>query len=220
MTKNGDLHGSVPDKAAIALILIDVINDLEFDGGEDLLRSALPMARAIAALKQRAKAAGIPVIYVNDNFGKWQADKNNLLEHCLQEEVRGRPVVELLKPDEDDYFVLKPKHSGFFSTTLDILLAYLKVQTLILTGVAGNICVLFTANDAYMRDFRLFVPSDCVSSESPEENQHALRQMADVLEADTRPSTDLDLDAIRRTSEDPRTVPSSESQSEDIVHRA
>src|SRR6185503_11400451 len=106
----------------------------------------------------------IPAIYVNDNFGKWQSDFKKTLEHVLTEGCRGRPVAEILQPDEEDYFVLKPKHSGFFSTTLEILLEYLEVKTLILTGIAGNNCVLFTANDAYMRDLHLVVPADCVVS--------------------------------------------------------
>src|SRR3954466_15852292 len=179
--KNEDLHGNVPDKAAVALLLIDVINDLEFENGEQLLRHALPAARKIAELKERARAAKVPVIYVNDNFGRWQSDFKKLLEHCLAEDVRGRPVAELLKPDEDaDYFVLKPKHSGFFSTTLDILLDYLQVKTLVLTGLTGDICVLFTASDAYMRDFHLYVPADCVASADPEENEHALEHMRRV----------------------------------------
>ncbi len=138
--KNDDLHGNVPDTADVALILIDVINDLEFDSGEEVLRHALPMAEQIKALKRRAKTAGIPVIYVNDNFGKWQSDFNTVLKHCLEEDVCGKPVAELLRPDEDDYFVLKPKHSGFFSTTLDTLLDYLQVKILILTGLTGDIC--------------------------------------------------------------------------------
>jgi nicotinamidase-related amidase len=107
-------------------------------------------------------------------------------------------MAELLRPDEDDYFVLKPKHSGFFSTTLDILLDYLQVNTVILTGVAGNICILFTANDAYMRDYRLYVPADCVASNDPDDNEHALKQMEIVLKADITPSTELDLEAIKR----------------------
>jgi nicotinamidase-related amidase len=195
--KNEDLHGNVPDKAEVALLLIDVINDLEFEDGERLLEHALPMAERLAALKRRAKEAGIPAIYVNDNFGRWQSDFNKLLAHCLEEDVRGKPLVEQLKPEEDDYFVLKPKHSGFFSTTLDTLLEYLQARSLILTGVAGNICVLFTANDAYMRDFHLVVPSDCVASNSPEENEHALELMKTVLKADIRSSTELDLDELR-----------------------
>jgi nicotinamidase-related amidase len=195
--KNEDLHGNVPDKAEVALLLIDVINDLEFDRGEQLLKHALPVAERIAVLKKRAKGAAIPVIYVNDNFGKWQSDFNKLLKHCLEDDVRGRPLAELLRPEDDDYFVLKPKHSGFFSTTLDTLLDYLKTRTLILTGVAANICVLFTANDAYMRDFNLLIPSDCVASNTAEDNEHALNLMSQVLKADTRPSTELDLAALK-----------------------
>jgi len=197
--KNEDLHGNVPDTSSVALLLIDVINDLEFEGGDDLLRSALPMAGRIAALKRRAKEAGVPVIYVNDNFGRWQSDLSRLVEHCSSDGMRGRSIVELLRPEDDDYFVLKPKHSGFFSTTLDILLDYLKVKTLILTGMAGNICVLFTANDAYMRDFHLVVPADCVASNDPAENDHALRVMADLLKADIRSSTDIDLEEMKGT---------------------
>ncbi|HEU5101944.1 MAG TPA: isochorismatase family cysteine hydrolase, partial [Roseiflexaceae bacterium] len=168
--KNHDLHGHVPDKAEVALILIDVINDLEFEGSEPLVEQVVQIANNIATLKRRARQAGIPVVYVNDNFGRWQSDFNKLIAHCLEDDVRGRPLAQLLRPDADDYFVLKPKHSGFFSTTLDTLLAYLKAKTLILAGVAGNICVLFTAHDAYMRDFHLIVPSDCIASNTPEEN--------------------------------------------------
>jgi nicotinamidase-related amidase len=156
--KNEDLHGNAPDKSAVALLLIDVINDLDFDEGEELLRHALPMARQIARLKARAKECGIPIIYVNDNFGRWRSDFRAQVEHCLKDGVRGRPVAELLRPDQDDYFVLKPKHSGFYSTTLDTLLDYLGAKTVILTGMAANICVLFTANDAYVRDFHVVVP--------------------------------------------------------------
>ncbi len=198
MSRNEDLHGNAPDKAAAALILIDVINDLEFPEGEQLLRFALPMASKIQALKQRARQAGIPSIYVNDNFGRWQSNFHAQVEHCLEDGVTGRPIAQLLAPDEDDYFVLKPKHSGFFSTTLDILLEYLHAETVILTGMAANICVLFTANDAYMRDFKLIVPGDCVASNTEEENRHALEQMSRVLKADTRPSAELDLAALSR----------------------
>jgi nicotinamidase-related amidase len=210
--KNEDLHGNVPDKAEIALLLIDVINDLEFEGGDKLLKYSLPMAEKIAALKKRARLAGIPIVYVNDNFGKWQSDFNKLLNHCLEGEVRGKPLAEMLRPDEDDYFVLKPKHSGFFSTTLDTLLDYLKARTLILTGVAANICVLFTANDAYMRDFNLVIPSDCVASNTEEENEHALKLMAQVLKADTTPSDKLNLEELKRIGDIETKAPQSEPE--------
>jgi nicotinamidase-related amidase len=198
--KNEDLHGNVPDTSPVALLLIDVINDMEFDTGRDLLKHALPMARRLTALKEKAREARIPVIYVNDNFGRWQSDFNKLLSHCLEEDVYGKPLAEILKPEEDDYFVLKPKHSGFFSTTLDTLLEYLQAKTLILTGLTGDICVLFTANDAYMRDFNLIIPSDCVASSTSDANEHALELMSRVLKADTTPSTQLDLEELIRNA--------------------
>jgi nicotinamidase-related amidase len=194
--KNNDLHGNAPDTAPVALLLIDVINDLEFAGGEDLLTFALPMATRIAALKQRAKRARIPVVYVNDNFGKWQSDFHKLVHHCLEDGVRGEPVVKLLQPDDEDYFVLKPKASGFYCTTLELLLEHLQVSSLILTGMAGNICVQFTANDAYLRDFQLFIPADCVASRTQEENRVALMQMQRFLGADIRESSVIDLQQL------------------------
>ena len=191
--KNSDLHGSAPDKSETALLLIDVINDLDFPEATQLLRYARPMARNILRLKQRAKKAGVPVIYVNDNFGRWRSDFRRTIAHCVREESRGHEIASLLRPDEDDYFVLKPKHSGFFSTTLETLLRYLGTSRLILTGVAGNFCVLFTANDAYMRDYDLMIPSDCTASNTAEENRRALGLMRKFLKADTRPSTKLRL---------------------------
>ena len=195
--RSENLHGNVPDSSGAALLLIDVINDFEFEGGEKLLPQALLVGRNIAWLKQEAKKHKIPAIYVNDNFGRWQSDFRKIVSHCRRDDIRGKPFVELLLPDEDDYFVLKPKHSGFYSTTLDLLLSHLTARNLILTGIAGNNCVLFTANDAYMRDFKLFVPSDCVVSIAEEDNKYALKQMEEVLKADTRPARDLDLPTIR-----------------------
>ena len=191
--KNEDLHGSAPDKCETALLLIDVINDLAFPEGEQMLPDARKMAERILALKQRARDAGVPAIYVNDNFGKWKSDFRTTVDHCLSPESRGRKIVETLRPDDDDYFVLKPKHSGFFSTTLETLLHYVGAKRLILTGIAGNFCVLFTANDAYMRDFNLLIPSDCCVSNTPRENDEALGLMRKFLKADTRPSDEIEL---------------------------
>ena len=196
--KNVDLHGSAPDKHEIALLLIDVINDFDFPEAEQLLDYARPMAQNLLRLKRRAQKAGVPVIYVNDNFGRWKSDFRRTVDHCRRH-GRGRAIVKLLRPDESDYFVLKPKHSGFFSTTLETLLRYLKTQTLIVTGIAGNFCVLFTANDAYMRDFNLFVPRDCTVSNTKKENESALRLMKRFLKADTRSSSKI----VLRTQREP-----------------
>lgn len=195
---NHDLHGNVPDTAPVALILIDLINDLEFEGGEQLLRSAMRAVPRIAALKEKARKRKIPTIYANDNFGRWRSDFRGAVTHCLQDGVRGRPLAEALKPAPEDYFVLKVKHSAFYSTTLELLLGYLKAKRVVLTGVSGDMCVLLTAADAYMRDLELYIPSDCVASISPAENRKALHYMARVFHADTRPSTKLDLAKLRR----------------------
>ncbi|MFN2475101.1 MAG: cysteine hydrolase family protein [Chthoniobacterales bacterium] len=195
LAKNNDLHGSVPDKCDTALLLIDVINDLEFPEAQPIVDVTVEMARNIRALKQRARRAGVPVVYVNDNFGKWKSDWRRTVEHCLEENVRGRPLVEILKPEDDDYFVLKPKHSGFFSTTLDTLLRYLGAKRLIMTGIAGNFCVLFTANDAYMRDYELVIPSDCIVSNTPKENDEALALMRKFLKAETPRGSEVKLRA-------------------------
>jgi len=198
--KNVDLHGSAPDKHKFAVLLIDVINDFDFPGVDQLLKYARPMARVLLRLKQRAHKAGVPMIYVNDNFGRWKSDFRRTVDYCA-EHGRGRDIVQLLRPEENDYFVLKPKHSGFFSTTLETLLRYLETQTLILTGIAGNFCVLFTANDAYMRDFDLFVPSDCTVSNTKKGNDSALGLMRKFLKADTRSSSEI---VLRRTQKENR----------------
>lgn len=191
--KQHDLHGSAPDTHETALLLIDVINDFEFPRGDELFREALAMAPRIAQLKKRTRAAGIPAVYINDNFGRWQSKFDDIVKHCLEDGVRGRRFVEQLIPDERDYFVLKPKHSGFYQTPLELLLKHLGTRRLILTGVSTNSCVLFTANDAYMRDLELIVPEDCVAACNAQEHNFAMEQMKNILKAEVRPAAEIDV---------------------------
>ena len=200
--KNKDLHGSAPDTCDTALLLVDVINDFQFPEADQLLQFAVPMSRRLQALKKRARRAGVPAIYINDNFGRWQSNFTALVDHCLKSP--GKRIARVLLPHRDDYFVLKPKHSAFYSTTLDVLLHYLGAQRLIITGIAANICVLFTANDAYMRDFELVVPTDCVASNTEEENDHALQQMEKILKADIRPSSTIKLSKRQQNRRRPK----------------
>jgi nicotinamidase-related amidase len=178
-----NFHGTHRGECATALLLIDVINDMEFPEGDKLLRQALPAARKIAELKKRAKAAEVPVIYVNDNFGRWRSDFQKQVRHCLHDGVRGEPIARLLMPEKDDYFVLKPKSSAFFGTTLHSLLEHLGVKTLILTGVAADVCILFTAHDAHLLDYKIIVPSDCVASNFKRETTTALANMKKATHA-------------------------------------
>jgi nicotinamidase-related amidase len=177
----------------VALLLVDVINDMDFKGSAPLVRQAESMAVRLRALKQRARKAGIPTVYINDNFGQWRSDFRALVDHCVNDDVPGRMVASILQPDPDDYFVLKPKNSAFYGTTLETLLDSLGTGRLILTGIAGNNCILFSAHDAYLRDFELFIPADCVVSNTKKENSYALRQMKKIVKANITPSARLRL---------------------------
>ena len=186
-----NVKGAVTNGHPYALLLVDVINELEFDGAERLRSKAVAMARRVAALKRRASRAGVPCIYVNDNFGQWRSDFRTLVDRCLHGGVRGEPVARLLAPDEDDFFVLKPLHSGFYTTTLDLLLRELGSEKLVICGLATEGCVLFTASDAYIRGFEIFVPRDGCASESASRHRAALDIMRKMLKADTRETTAL-----------------------------
>ena len=194
--KNLDLHGSVPDTSSTVLLLIDVITDFSFKDGHRVVDSAIKMAANLRRLKRCCQHARIPAIYVNDNQGRWREDQQSVVARCLEPGSRGRPMVELLRPEAEDYFIAKPKHSGFFATALERLLLYLQADTLILTGIGTNLCVLFTASDAHMRDYHLVVPRDCVTAIDPSDHRYALGQMNRFLGADTRESKRLDLQLL------------------------
>ena len=181
------------ENSKAALLLLDVITDFEFEDGDKLLKNTLPVARRLAKLKERAKDSGIAAIYVNDNFGQWQEDFKTMAEHFLQPSSKGRKVVELLRPEPDDYYILKPHRSAFYSTSLMLLLANLGVKKLIVTGITTDICILFTANDAYMRGFDLHIPRDCVAAVKPAYSKSSLEFIERVLKADTTPSDKLKL---------------------------
>lgn len=185
-------------RAGAALLLIDVINDLDFPGATALIRAAERMAPRLRRLAARARRAGIPVVYVNDNFGQWRSDWRKVVSWCRRPGSPGRRLVEELVPGDDDFFVLKPMHSAFFSTTLDLLLEQLDVRTVLLAGVATDICILFTANDAYMRGYAVVVPSDCVAANTLAKTTSALQQIREVLKGKTPPSSRLNLAALSR----------------------
>jgi nicotinamidase-related amidase len=186
----GTMTLTIPARGT-ALLLIDVINDMAFIGAEPLVAQAEPMSLRLAALKKRAVAAGLPVIYVNDNFGQWRSDFRRTVAHCTAKTSNGRRVSMRMRPTRADYFVLKPKHSGFYDTTLETLLDDLKIRRVIVSGIAGNVCVLFTANDAYMRGLKVYAPSDCIVSNTAADNEAALRQIELVLKGDITPSDRL-----------------------------
>jgi nicotinamidase-related amidase len=185
-------------RPATALLLVDVINDFDFPGSEALVKAAEAASVPLARLAARARKAGVPVIYVNDNFGRWRSDWRSVVAQCVSQDAPGHRVARRLRPTADDYFVLKPKHSGFFSTPLEILLRYLGADTLVLAGFAADICILLTANDAYMRDYRVVVPRDCVASNTRAKTEFTLREVREVLKGSTPTSTSVRLAAPPR----------------------
>ena len=187
-----DIADPAHRERAAALLIVDMIGDFEHEDGEELFLNTLPAAEKLSELARRARHAKVPVIYVNDNYGEWRNDFRATLEGARNSE-RGRRIIELLEPGPHDYHVLKPQRSGFFSTPLDVLLTSLKVSTLIITGIATDICVLFTANDAYMRGYRVMVPSDCTAAVTADQASETLALLERVADADTSPSADLDL---------------------------
>ena len=123
-SKNDDLHGNVPDRCPVVLLLVDVINDLDFPGNTALIKMVPGVSKRIQRLRLRCKQNRIPVIYANDNQGRWRSDIRAVLAHCGWMKAPGREMVERLRPEPDDYVVLKPKHSAFHATPLDTLLSY------------------------------------------------------------------------------------------------
>lgn len=187
-------------KNATALLLVDVINTFDFEGSESLVRAAKKVAPNIERLARRARQSSVPVIYVNDNFGQWRSDFASTIEACTADGRPGREIALRLRPRDGDYFVLKPLHSGFHSTALDVLLCHLSVTTLVLVGFATNLCVVFTANDAHMLGYHLFVPRDCTASNTPTLTRSALEHVQVALGGDVRPARSVDFAAMARVS--------------------
>lgn len=183
MTQDGATapHEDQPRESA-ALLIIDMINCFDFEGAEALARRAANIVDPIRRLRDQAEHAGMPVIYVNDNFGEWHSERSRLIERAFGQ---GDSPTAALRPNDEDYFVIKPQFSGFYATNLPVLLPKLGVDRLILTGLATDICVLFTAADAHMRDYRLWVPCDAVAAECDERGRWALEIMANSMGAET-----------------------------------
>ena len=175
----------------VVLALVDVINHFEFPAGEELLHQAQRIREPLAKLKLRARAAGVPVVYINDNFGQWRSNVQQLLAYCLRPQARGRAFVAALKPENDDYFILKPKHSAFYQTPFETLLRSLGASTIVFGGIATNSCILVSAHDASMRNIKVFIPRDCCAARSRKEHAEAIRHMHAMADAAISPSRSI-----------------------------
>lgn len=168
-----------------AVLFVDMINNFDFPGGDHLQKHTKEILPNMISLRRFAKENHIPTIYINDHYGLWQADFNKIVDHCKNE--RSEEIIDALKPDDEDYFFIKPQHSAFFQTPLQSLLIELERTNLMISGIAGDICLLFTAKDAYMYQYNMHIPQNCMASEEKENNEYALYLMNSVMKADIRP---------------------------------
>jgi len=171
------------------LILIDYINPLNFPGAEKLARPALAAARATLRLRERLEARKVAVVYANDNYGAWQSDFQGLVAECRAREDISGEIARLLAPRPDDITLLKPRHSAFYCSALELLLKEMGAKELVLAGIASDMCVQMTAADAFLRGFEgVWVPSDCTAAETPRAKAASLAYMREVLKCDVRSS--------------------------------
>lgn len=175
-----------------ALLILDMLSEYRFEGAEAVLRRLRGAAAAIARLKQRLNGK-VAVVYVNDTGGKWESDQAEFVARCCSDKAKGSHVSRLVAPAAGDYFIFKPRHSGFYGTPLLALLTQLKVRRVILTGMTAHQCVLFTAVDAFVREFELIVPSDCLGGGTAEETRHAIFIYERALQARVVVSSSLRL---------------------------
>jgi nicotinamidase-related amidase len=171
------------------LLLVDFINPLNFPGAENLANPALEAARAAANLKARLSEEGVATIYSNDNYGVWQSDFHSLVSACLGMEGPPGEIARLLYPQAQDLTILKPRHSAFYASPLELLLTEMEARELVICGLATDMCVQLTAGDAFLREYDTWVPADCTAAESDDAKQASLAYMQTVLKCDVRPST-------------------------------
>lgn len=169
-----------------ALLIIDVMNHFEFEGGQALARAAMPASRAIARLRDRYDAAGRPVIYANDNWMQWQGEFSDLIAACRAKPGPAAQIADTLQPRKGHFYVLKPKNSAFLASALPVLLVQLGVTALAITGIAADACVLATALDSNMRDYTVWVPGDCTAARDAGAKSRALQLLRSTIHADTR----------------------------------
>jgi nicotinamidase-related amidase len=168
-----------------AVLVLDLISDFEFPDGPRVRRALAARATAIRRLLARARANRLPVIYANDNIGRWRSDAPALIARCTHRSRPGASLVRSLKPEDSDYIVLKPRHSAFFGTPLMALLDEKRIDTLVMLGVSAESCVWMTACDAHTRSLRLIVPADTVAGASSRDLRATLTSLHRVLGART-----------------------------------
>ncbi len=163
-----------------ALIIIDMLNDFLREDGALSIGDSEQVIRNVASRLNEWRSQGYPVIYIMDRHLPGDAEFQMFPQHCLAGEYGGE-VVEELAPQKGDFLIYKRRYSAFYGTDLDLTLRELGITDLELAGVCTQICVLYTAADARMRNYTVTVHKDCVASFDQQAHQFALHEMEKTL---------------------------------------
>jgi nicotinamidase-related amidase len=161
------------------LVVVDVINDFDHDDGEELLASFRERLGAMTYAIEAARAARVPVVYVNDAHGRWDADAPGLVQAVLERDC-ARDVVGAIAPAEGDAVLLKHRYSGFDHTPLDLLVEELGAIRVVLMGAATEGCVVQTAIDAREHGLQATILAEACATTDPSLEELALRYAAEV----------------------------------------
>ena len=169
------------------LILVDFINPLNFPGAETLAKPALAAARATVRLREALDRQKVAVVYANDNYGSWTSDFQGLVARCCEREDESGEIARMLAPRPGDITLLKPRHSAFYCTALELLLKEMGARELIVAGLSTDMCVQMTAADAFLRGYEgVWVPPECTAAETTPAKTASIKYMKDVLKCDVR----------------------------------
>ena len=171
-----------------ALLVIDMLEvfvrgRLRAEGAEEIIP-------VIARLREEFHRRGLPVIYANDAHYEFDFEVRHWGPHAIRGS-REAEVVPELRPGPRDLIVYKRRYDAFFATDLDLLLRELGVDTVVLTGVATDICVLHTAAGAFFRGYRVIVVEDGVAGVTRESHRWALDYMKRIYGAEVKKSEEL-----------------------------
>ena len=164
-----------------ALLLADMLVDFVSPGGKLFVPDTPKTIAPLRSLLGKARAAGAPIIYIQDWHRPDDPEFSIWGPHAIQE-TKGTEVIPELAPAPRDFVVRKRTYDPFYSTDLDLLLRQKGIQNLVITGTVANICVLHAASSATLRGYQVIVPIDTISALNPFDFQAALRQVSFVYQ--------------------------------------
>lgn len=191
MTSNQSLSPA-SEASPQALLIVDMISNWDFPDAESIVPFAERIAPRIAELQARCRRNGVPIIFANDNHGRWRSDFRSLVDASLTSD-RGARITAQIQPQETDYFVLKPMHSAFFATPLELLLADLNTKEVLVAGISTDQCVVVTVAEARMRGLDVRVLADCTATQSAARHKRALLHLVEALRVETPEASEVKL---------------------------